>query len=217
MAQAASQNMETAAPYIAGALAVGVGGEALLPLVASIPGAPIFGVDGLLGSSAMATPVGVGAIGGAVNATSQNIQTGSINPVDVAYAALAGGLGTQLGAGFLWNVGVNAATGAADTATNNAIAGKPLSQGTLTGAMVNGVAAGIGFGIGAGIQSGMSAAADSAMNGYNWAGTGVLSGQAGTNLLTPNNIPVIGGAVGSSIGSEAGTAAINYVKKQTGK
>ena len=186
-AQAASQNMETAAPYIAGALAVGVGGETLLPLVASIPGAPIFGIDGLLGSTAWASPVGIGAITGGVNATSQYIQTGSVNPIDVGYAALAGGLGAS--GGLLRNVVVNAATGALDTYTNNKVSGK--SDNVVTGALVNAGAATIGYGVGLGAQNLLP----------------------GTNWFIPNNLPTIGAGVVGAAGGEAGTAAINQAKK----
>jgi filamentous hemagglutinin len=188
-------------------------GGALLPAFAAIPGAPIFGVDGALGSSAMASPVGVGIIAGAINTISQYVQTGSVNPVDVSYAALAGGLGTQAGAGLLWNIGVNAATGAADTATNNAIAGKPILPGTLTGAVVNGAAAGIGYGIGAAFQMGANWFLNSAMSNYNWASTGVWAGEAGLNLFNPNNLPSVGAAVGGAAGSESGSTVINHVKK----
>jgi filamentous hemagglutinin len=128
-----------------------------------------------------------------VNATSQYVQSGSVNPVDVVYAALAGALGTQ--GGFVWNVGVNAATGAEATETNNAVAGKPLFQGTLTGAMVNAGAAAIGYGAGL--------AAQSILPGINW--------------FIPNNLPTIGAGLFGSAGSEAGTVAINYTKGQVGK
>ena len=192
-------------------------GGALLPALGAIPGAPILGVDGALGSGAMASTLGVGGIAGAVNATSQYIQTGSVNPVDVMYAAIAGSVAGAIGesCALLCNVGINAATGAADTYTNNKISNK--SDSILTGAAVNGAAAGLGYGIGVAFQSGMTALSNSAMNGYNWAGTGTWAGQAGTNLFNPNNLPTIGAAVGGSAGSEIGTAVINYGKSKVGK
>jgi filamentous hemagglutinin len=178
-AQVASQNMQTAAPYIAGAIA--------LPLVATIPGAPIFGIDGLLGSTAWASPVGIGAITGGVNATSQYIQTGSVNPVDVGYAALAGGVGAS--GKLLWNVAVNAVTGALDTYTNNKVSGK--SDNVVTGSLVNAGAAAIGYGVGLGAQNSLPA--------KNW--------------FIPNNLPTIGAGVAGAAGAEAGAAAINQAKK----
>jgi filamentous hemagglutinin len=198
---------------IAGVLSAG----ALLPALAAIPGAPILGVNGAMGSSALASSLGVGGIAGAINATSQYIQTGSVNPIDVAFAAVAGSVAGAIGqtCGLLCNIGINSATGAADTYTNNKISN--TNNSILTGAAVNGAAAGLGYGIGMAFQTGMTKLAISAMNGYSWAGTGVWAGQAGTNLFNPNNLPVIGAAVGGSVGSEIGTAVINYGKNKVGK
>lgn len=175
---------------IAGALAA----PAVLPALATIPGAPIFGIDGALGSSTWASPLGIGAITGTVNATSQYIQNGSVNPVDVAYAGI-GGAGGMYG-GFFWNVGLNAITGAADTATNNALSGK--NDSIVTGAAANAGAAAIGFKIGAGAQS-------------------IAAGSSGANWFIPNNLPnIIAGFFGAA-GAESGAAGINAAKTRVGK
>jgi filamentous hemagglutinin len=173
-----------------------------------------------MGSTALATQNGIGMISGAVNATSQYMQSGSINPVDVAYAYIGGYLGAYTGVpysgGFAWNVAVNAITGAADTATNNAISGKHDS--VAVGSAVNAGAAAFGYGIGLAAQSAINKyVAQQAINGTSWSTTGVWSGQAGTNLFTPNNLPVIGSGFGGAVGSETGTSTINYVKGKIAK
>lgn len=145
-----------------------------------------------------------------MNATSQYVQNGSINPIDVGYAAASGWAGTYYQA--FGNVMVNLVTGAADTYTNNKVYGKQDS--VVTGSLVNGMAAGIGYGVGLAAQSVISKIGQQAASGYSWAGTGVWSGQAGTNLFSPNNLPVIGSGFGGAIGSETGTAVINNVKSK---
>ncbi|WP_372342071.1 hemagglutinin repeat-containing protein [Paraburkholderia aspalathi] len=181
----------TAHPAIGLAIAGALAAPAILPALAAIPGAPILSSGGALGSGAWASPVGIGVITGAVNASSQYIQTGSVNPVDVGYAALAGGLGTA--GGLLWNIAVNAGTGAADTYTNNKILGK--SDSIATGSLVNAGAAIIGYGIGLTAQNLLPA----------------------TNWFIPNNIPVIGAGAAGAAGSEMGTKAINDAKSNMGK
>ncbi|MGF6244870.1 filamentous hemagglutinin [Paraburkholderia sp. GAS38] len=181
----------TAHPAIGLAIAGALAAPAILPALAAIPGAPILSSGGALGSGAWASPVGIGVITGAVNASSQYIQTGSVNPVDVGYAALAGGLGTA--GGLLWNIAVNAGTGAADTYTNNKILGK--SDSIATGSLVNAGAAIIGYGIGLTAQNLLPA----------------------TNWFIPNNIPVIGAGAAGAAGSEMGTKGINDAKSNMGK
>ncbi|ABE30118.1 hemagluttinin repeat family protein [Paraburkholderia xenovorans LB400] len=100
---------------IAGALAA----PAVLPALAAIPGAPIFGIDGALGSGTWTSSVGTGAISAGINAGSQYCQNGTVNPIDVAVAAISGGVGASGGLG--WNVFVNGVGGSAGTAINNAI------------------------------------------------------------------------------------------------
>ncbi|SIO44100.1 hemagglutinin repeat-containing protein [Paraburkholderia phenazinium] len=181
----------TAHPAIGLAIAGALAAPAILPALAAIPGAPILSSGGVLGSGAWASPVGIGVITGAVNASSQYIQSGTINPVDVGYAALAGGVGTA--GGLLWNIAVNAGTGAADTYTNNKISGK--SDGIATGSLVNAGAAIVGYGIGLTAQNLLPA----------------------TNWFIPNNIPVIGAGAAGAAGAEMGTKAINDAKSQMGK
>ncbi|WP_174434441.1 hemagglutinin repeat-containing protein [Burkholderia metallica] len=181
--------------------------------LASIPGAPIFGSTGALGASAWASPIGIGVLTGSVNATSQYIQNGTVNPVDVGYAALAGGSGTYTK--FFGNVVINAVTGALDTVTNNAISGKHDS--IATGAAVNAGAAAIGYGTGLAMQNLISALSKSGMGSFGWSGTGVWAGSSGQNLFNPNNVPAIGAGIGGAAGAEAGTKAINDAKSRIGK
>jgi filamentous hemagglutinin len=188
---------------------------AVLPALAALPGAPIFGVDGILGSGALASHAGIGAISGGVNATSQYLQTGSIIPVDVASATIAGTAGTYNGGGFFWNVGVNAATGAANTATNNYVSGK--SDSIVYGGIANAGAAAFGYGAGKVLEIGTNNLLVPRFNNSGWAGIGQWSGPSGQNLFTPNNLPAITSAIGGAAGSEAGTAAINNVKSHLGK
>ncbi|WP_230949838.1 hypothetical protein, partial [Burkholderia stagnalis] len=181
--------------------------------LAAIPGAPIFGSTGALGSSAWASPIGIGVLTGSVNATSQYIQNGTVNPVDVGYAALAGGSGTYTK--FFGNVVINAVTGALDIVTNNAISGKHDS--IATGAAVNAGAAAIGYGTGLAMQNLISALSKSGMGSFGWSGTGVWAGSSGQNLFNPNNVPAIGAGIGGAAGAEAGTKAINDAKSRIGK
>ncbi|MBO7865700.1 hemagglutinin repeat-containing protein [Burkholderia pseudomallei] len=181
--------------------------------LAAIPGAPIFGSTGALGSSAWASPIGIGVLTGSVNATSQYIQNGTVNPVDVGYAALAGGSGTYTK--FFGNVVINAVTGALDTVTNNVISGKHDS--IATGAAVNAGAAAIGYGTGLAMQNLISALSKSGMGSFGWSGTGVWAGSSGQNLFNPNNVPAIGAGIGGAAGAEAGTKAINDAKSRIGK
>ncbi|MCA8104322.1 hemagglutinin repeat-containing protein [Burkholderia sp. BCCIQ04A] len=181
--------------------------------LAAIPGAPIFGSTGALGSSAWTSPVGIGVLTGGVNATSQYIQNGTVNPVDVGYAAMAGGAGTYTK--FFGNVVINSVTGALDTVTNNAISGKHDS--IATGAAVNAGAAAIGYVTGLAMQNLISALAKSGMGSFGWSGTGVWSGSSGQNLFNPNNVPAIGAGIGGAAGAEAGTKAINDAKSRIGK
>ncbi|RKR45363.1 hemagglutinin repeat-containing protein [Paraburkholderia sp. BL17N1] len=181
--------------------------------IASIPGTPVFGSTGALGSGTLASPLGIAAITGGVNATSQYIQNGTINLVDVGYAALAAGAGTYTK--LIGNVAINAVTGALDTVTNNAISGKHDS--VATGAAVNAGASAIGYGIGLAVQNSLAGLSKVATNSFNWSGTDVWAGSSGQNLFIPNNLPVIGSGTFGAAGSEAGTKAINDAKARIGK
>jgi len=194
---------------IAGALAT----PAVLPALAAIPGAPILGADGLLGSGALASRAGIGVITGGVNATSQYLQNGSINPIDVAYAAIAGTAGTYGGLG--WNVFVNGVTGAADTATNNFASGK--NDSIIFGGAANAAAAALGYGAGKVIEGATNAGLAPSLSNSGWASAGRWSGPSGANIFTPNNLPAITSGIAGAAGSEGGAAAINNVKSHLGK
>ncbi|VVE59097.1 tRNA nuclease CdiA-2 [Pandoraea horticolens] len=181
--------------------------------LAAIPGAPIFGSTGALGSSAWASPIGIGILTGSVNATSQYIQNGTVNPVDVGYAVLAGGAGTYTK--FFGNFAINAVTGALNTATNNAISGKHDS--IVTSAAVSAGAAAIGYGAGLAMQNSISALSKSGAGSFGWSGTGIWAGSSGKNLFNPNNVPAIGAGIGGAAGGEAGMKAINDAKSRLEK
>jgi len=89
----------------AGAATIGVGG----PIMA-LPGAPILSSSGALGSGALASPVGTGAISATINAGAQYMQNGSINPVDVGGAFMTGAAGS-IYTGLAKNVGINILVG----------------------------------------------------------------------------------------------------------
>jgi filamentous hemagglutinin len=200
-------------PTLGLAIATGLASPALLPALASIPGAPIFGIDGALGSTAWTSAAGTGAISAGINAGSQYIQNGSINPVDVAAAFGTGAAGTY--GGFLWNVAVNAFGGAASTVLNNLAQGK--NDSVLYGAAVNGAAAAFGYGVGKGVEVGIGSLTRPTINSSGWADVGTWSGASGWNLIAPNNWATIGAGIAGGSGSEAANAAINGVKNQIGQ
>ncbi|AHB08334.2 hypothetical protein U875_07635 [Pandoraea pnomenusa 3kgm] len=189
---------------IAGALAV----PAVLPALSAIPGAPIFGVDGALGSTAWTSAAGTGTISAGINAGSQYYQNGTVNPVDVAIAAISGGVGVYGGLG--WNALVNGAGGAIGTAINNAVFGKRDS--IMFGGLVSGVSAVFGYGVGKDMETRINSILRPTINGSGWADVGKWAGPSGLNFLLPNNLGVIGAGVAGGSGSEAASAAINGVK-----
>lgn len=191
-AQAASQSMQAQAPYIAGALALAAGGEVVLPLVASIPGAPIFSTGGLLGTGAWAAPMGTRVISAGINAGSHYLQNGSVNPMDVATSFGTGMAGAH--GGLLWNIGVNAAGGAA---LNNAIYGK--SDSVAGSALISGLLSSLGYGVDKLGESWVSSVLKPSIDPPNWASTGSWSG-SGWNLLNANNFGPIGGSIGGASG-----------------
>ncbi|WP_246190098.1 hemagglutinin repeat-containing protein [Pandoraea captiosa] len=174
-------------------------------VIAAIPGSPIFGSTGALGSGSWTSPVGIGAISGGVNAASQYYKNGEIRPFDVGYAALAGWGGTYTK--FLGSIAINAATGAANTMTNNFISGK--NDSVLIGAMMNAGAAGLGYGVGAFMKNTIFSFAKSKVSSYEWSSPGVWAKPSGRNIFTANNTPMIGSAVGGATGTEAATEALN--------
>jgi filamentous hemagglutinin len=140
-------------------------------------------------------------------------QNVSVNPVDVAYAAVAGAWGAPYG--LPGTVAINFITGAADTATNNAIAGK--HDNIVAGGLINGGAAAIGFGAGVVAGKAFDSALAPTIDSWKWSATGIWSGPAGSNLFLPNNAGVIGAGAAGAVGSEVGTKTINDTKKLIGK
>ncbi|CBW75264.1 Hemolysin [Mycetohabitans rhizoxinica HKI 454] len=190
----------------AGAAAIAVGGP-----VAALPGAPIFSSEGALGSGMWASPVGTGIISGGINAGSQYLQNGTVNPVDVATSFSTGMAGAY--GGLLWNMGVNAAGGAARTALNNAMHGK--SDSVTESAVTSGLLSSLGYGIGKLGESGVNSAIKSTINTPNWTGTGVWAG-SGWNLFRPNNFGPIGGSIGGASGQEIIDAIYQQMRSQPG-
>jgi filamentous hemagglutinin len=189
----------------AGAAAIAVGGP-----VAALPGAPIFSSEGALGSGMWASPVGTGIISGGINAGSQYMQNGDINPVDVAAATMAGPVGVYGGLG--WNIGVNAVGGTASTVINNKLYGKDDSV------MFSGIAAGVaslfGYGVGKSIEKAIESASRPTINSADWDSVGKWVGSSGWNLFRQNRLPAIGSAAAGGAGGEAVGASINKAKKQ---
>jgi filamentous hemagglutinin len=192
-------------------IAAALAAPALLPALASIPGAPIFGIDGALGSTAMTSAAGTGAISAGINAGSQYIQNGSISPLDVAAAFEAGAVGTY--GGLAWNVAVNAFSGAATTAINNALNGK--NDSVFGAGITSGAFSSIGYGAGAITANTInSIMRPTISNAGSWVGTGVWSG-SGYNVFNPNITAVIGGGITGGTLQEIVHGAINRAQ-QTG-
>jgi filamentous hemagglutinin len=178
--------------------AVGAATVAFAGPVAVIPGAPIFSSSGVLGSGALASPVGTGTISATINAGAQYLQNGSINPVDVGGAFVTGALGSK--GRLLWNMGVNAVGGATTTVLNNVLQGK--SDSIMGAGVSSGVLSGFGYGAGKIMEGGINSAIRPSINSSNsWAGSGVWS-SAGYNLLAPNSSAAIGATFGGGIVQE---------------
>ncbi|PCE30721.1 hemagglutinin [Burkholderia ubonensis subsp. mesacidophila] len=191
----------------AGAVTIAVGGP-----IAALPGAPIFSTGGVLGSGALASPVGTGAITAGINAGSQYIQNGSIDPIGVAGAFGTGAAGSY--GGLLWNVGVNAIGGATMTALNNVLNGKneSVAFGTVAGA----IASVAGYGAGKFIGSSFNNLSRPTLNGNSaWSSVGQWAGSSGLNIFGPNNWSAVGASMAGSFGTEAAGAAANGIKNQT--
>jgi hypothetical protein len=187
-----------------GAATVAIAGPA-----AVIPGAPIFSTGGALGSSTWASPVGTGAISATINAGDQYIQNGAVNPIALAGAFATGAAG--LYGGLLWNIGVNAAGGATTTALNNVLLQK--NDSVLFGGLAAGTTSAFGYGIGKSMGTAIDSASRPTINSSGWAAPGQWAGQAGWNLLGPNNLPTIGSSVGGGFGTEFGGSVVNRVKE----
>ncbi|MBY4728872.1 MULTISPECIES: hypothetical protein [Burkholderia] len=193
----------------AGAAAIAAGGP-----LAALPGTPIFSSGGALGSGALASPIGTGAISAGINAGSQYIQDGSINPIGVAGAFGTGAAGSY--GGLLWNIGVNTVGGATTTALNNVLKGK--NDSVVFGAVAGAVASAAGYGTGKFIGSGFNNLARPTLNGNSgWSNVGQWAGSSGLNIFGPNNWSNVGASIGGGFGTEAAGAATNGVKSQLEK
>ncbi|WP_153100243.1 hypothetical protein [Paraburkholderia hayleyella] len=182
-----------------GAATVATGG-----VIAALPGAPIFSSGGALGTGALASPVGTGAISAGINAGAQYYQNGTVNPIDVAIAAISGGAGAYGGLG--WNVFVNGVGGATGTAINNAVYGR--NDSIIGSGITSGALSAIGYTTGKAAESWINSSLRPTINNANgWATSGVWSG-SGWNLIQPNAMGVIGGSIGGGITQEAVTPIV---------
>lgn len=180
----------TTAALITGGLAA--------PAILAIPGTPIFSAGGALGSGMWASPLGTALISAGINSGAQYVQNGSINPVDVAVSAATGGIGAY--GGLLWNMGVNAAGGAAGTAINNYLNGQ--SSSVMGSAISSGVLSAFGYGAGKLGESGINAMLRPTINSRNWTTINIWS-SGGWNMFRKNNVGVIGGSFTGGLGQEA--------------
>ncbi|WLE63048.1 hypothetical protein GIY62_22115 [Burkholderia plantarii] len=148
--------------------AAGAAGIAVAGPIVALPGAPVFSTGGALGSGALASPVGTGAISAGINAGAQYVQNGKINPADVTGAFVTGTAGSY--GGLLWNVGVNTIGGATTTALNNILQGK--NDSVVGAAASSGVLSGLGYGIGKLGEFGVNSVLKPTINNPNWASAG---------------------------------------------
>ncbi|CAN0620601.1 membrane protein of unknown function [Burkholderia multivorans] len=193
----------------AGAALIAAGGP-----IAALPGTPIFSSGGALGSGALASPIGTGAITASVNAGSQYIQNGGIDPISVAGAFGTGVAGSY--GGLLWNIGVNTVGGATTTALNNVINGE--NDSVAFGAVAGAVASVAGYGASKFIGASFNNLLRPTLNGSSaWSGVGQWTGSSGLNIFGPNNGSTVGASMGGSFGTEAAGAAANKVKSQLEK
>jgi filamentous hemagglutinin len=185
------------------------GGIVIAGPIAVLPGTPIFSVGGALGSGAWASPTGTGVISAGISAASQYYQTGTLNWVEVAIAAISGGIGAHGGLG--WNVFINSAGGAAGAAINNEVYGK--SDSILVGGAISGAGSVIGYGAGKILDVGFGGFLKPTINGNSsWADVGKWAGPSGLNLYGPNNWSTIRSSARDGIGGEAATSLINNLK-----
>lgn len=178
--------------------AAGAAGIAIVGPVAALPGVPIFSSGGVLGSGALASPVGTGAISAGINAGSQYFQNGAVNPVDVAGSFVTGAAGSYRG--LLWNVGINTVGGATTTALNNILQGK--NDSVMDAGITSGVLSGLGYGAGKIMGESINSIIKPTINQNSWAASGVWSG-GGYNIFMPNNSATIGVTFGGGVVHEA--------------
>jgi filamentous hemagglutinin len=187
----------------AGAGTIAVGGP-----IAALPGTPIFSSGGALGSGAWASRVGVGTISAGINASSQYLRDGTINPIDVVIAGILGGAGVSRGLG--WNVLANSIGGAVGTTINNKVYGKDDS--IIFNAVASGAGSAFGYRIGKGMETGINFITRPTINSSGWADIGKWAGPSGWNLLRPNNLPTIGSSIGGGFASEFGNSQIKDIQ-----
>nr|WP_246173847.1 hemagglutinin repeat-containing protein [Pandoraea terrigena] len=176
----------------AGAATIATGG----PMVA-LPGTPIFSTGGILGSSAAASANGTGVISATINAGSQYVQNGDINPVDVAGAYVTGVAGAS--GGLVRNITVNALGGAITTTINNYLHGE--SNSVSASALSSGILASFGYGIGKAAENGANSVLKPGLNSSPWVATDTWSG-SGWNLFRPNNTGVVSGTTLGGMGQD---------------
>ena len=190
----------------AGAATIAIGG----PLVA-LPGTPIFSTGGMLGSSAAASANGTGVISAAINAGSQYVQNGDINPVDVAGAYVTGVAGAS--GGLLRNMLANAIGGATTTGINNYLRGE--ENNVAGAALISGALSGLGYGAGKFAENWVNSLLKPGLDSSNWASTGAWAGR-GWNLFGENSAAVAVGTFGGGVGQEIVKPAIQNFPKSNG-
>ncbi|MGU7774115.1 hypothetical protein ACV229_28550, partial [Burkholderia sp. MR1-5-21] len=188
--------------------AVGSAGIAVGGPIAALPGAPIFGTGGVLGSGALASPVGTGAISAGINAGAQYYKDGKVNPVDVAGAFATGAAGSYGGLG--WNVFVNTIGGSTTTALNNVLQGK--NDSVIGAGATSGLFSTVGYGIGKVGESWVGNAIKPTINTPNWSTPGVWS-SSGWNLFRPNTSGVVLGTTAGGVSQEITGSAVKNIPK----
>ncbi|WP_080970716.1 hypothetical protein [Burkholderia cepacia] len=191
----------------AGAAVIVVGGP-----IAALPGAPIFSSGGALGSGALASSVGTGAISAGINAGAQYVQNGKINLIDVAGAFGTGAAGSY--DGLLWNVGVNAIGGATTTALNNILQGK--NDSVIVAGATGGLFSSLGYGIGKVGESWVTNSLKPTINTTNWSASGTWSVN-GWNIFRPHNAAVAIGAAAGGVGQEISGSAAQHLPTSNGQ
>jgi len=188
--------------------AAGAGLIAVGAPLAALPGAPIFSTGGVLGSGALASPVGTGTISAGIYAGSQYVQDGRINLTDMAGAFGTGAAGSY--GGLLWNVGVNIIGGATTTALNNILQGK--NDSVVGAGVTSGLFSTVGYGLGKAGESWVNNALKPTINTSNWSVPGAWYG-SGWNLFRPNTAGVVIGTTAGGMGQEITDSAAKNLPK----
>ncbi|WP_408478861.1 hemagglutinin repeat-containing protein [Paraburkholderia megapolitana] len=200
--------------YAKGTLASAAGAGLIAggPAIAALPGVPILGAEGALGSGAMASPMGTGIISAGINASSQYAQDGKINPVDVVSAFATGTAGSY--GKLWWNVGLNTIGGITTTTLNDILYGK--NESVIGSGISSGVLSALGYGAGKVIGDGINSIMKPTVNNLNnWTGPGVWS-SSGYNIFRPNNSATMGATFGGGVVQEALKNAIEHGQSSEG-